>query len=120
LHHAREDVRILTRLMERPLGRVFDTQLAMSFLDARPQIGYKALVAEVCGARLNKGPQMFDWSRRPLPPDVLRYAIDDVKYLMTIRDQLVDQLKEAGRWEWYEEEQRTALLDMEPSDTTEA
>jgi ribonuclease D len=104
-HAASEDAKVLYRAMGRPPLCIFDTQLAMSFLDDRAQIGYSSMVEEVCGVPLDKGPQMLDWSRRPLPKEMVEYALNDVRYLLEIRDKLEARLREAGRYEWYVEEQ---------------
>jgi ribonuclease D len=42
----------------------------------------------------------FDWKKRPLPADVLQYALDDVKYLMPIFNKLSKELIEHGKLEW--------------------
>jgi ribonuclease D len=46
----------------------------------------------------------FDWKKRPLPADVLQYALDDVKYLMPIFNKLSKELIEHGKLEWAEED----------------
>ncbi len=79
---------------------VFDTQLAASFLGYRQQIGYGALVDSVCGVSLAKAEALTDWSRRPLDPEQLVYAEDDVRYLLDIHSDFNRRLIEKDRLSW--------------------
>ena len=79
---------------------VFDTQLAAAFLGLRQQIGYGALVETYTGVHLSKAESLTDWSRRPLNPEQLRYAEDDVRYLPGIYDSMMAQLTEKDRLSW--------------------
>src|SRR4029077_427368 len=44
------------------------------------------------------------WRRRPLSASQLRYALDDVRYLLHLADLLSAQLAEWGRTSWAESE----------------
>jgi ribonuclease D len=112
MHDAREDSRILAHAMGRPAPNIFDTQMAYSFLDTRYQAGYLSLVGDLCGRRLDKGPQMLDWGRRPLPKEQIEYALNDVRYLLELREKLIDRLERRGRLEWYLAEQRDPQSDF--------
>ena len=46
----------------------------------------------------------FDWRKRPLPNDVLKYALDDVKYLLPNYEILKNELINQGKLSWAEEE----------------
>jgi ribonuclease D len=40
--------------------------------------------------------QRFNWTRRPLPKDALEYALCDVQYLFSIKDQLLKKIEKKG------------------------
>ncbi len=102
-HGADYDLRLLRLSCGfTPRGRVFDTMLAARLL-GRERLGLAALAEELLGVTLEKGSQKFDWSRRPLPPDKLAYAANDTRYLETIADLLLRELRRRGREEWLEE-----------------
>jgi ribonuclease D len=56
------------------------------------------------GVQVDKKFQKADWSKRPLPKDMLDYAAGDTSHLIALRDILENKLKEKGRWTWAEEE----------------
>jgi ribonuclease D len=107
LHAARQDLEVLSVAMRGTLsGPIFDTQIAAALLGQPAQIGYGALVAARLGQQLEKGHTRTDWSRRPLSPEQVQYAEDDVRYLVPLYVNLRDALKEAGRTQWLYEETR--------------
>jgi ribonuclease D len=81
LHAAHQDLEIFFHWRGAIPEPVFDTQLAALALGDGPQIGYAALVRQRLGIELNKVHTRVDWRRRPLAPEWLTYAADDVRYL---------------------------------------
>jgi ribonuclease D len=107
VHAARQDLEVLAVAMRGTLqGPIFDTQIAAALLGLPAQIGYGALVAARLEHQLEKGHTRTDWSRRPLSPEQLQYAEDDVRYLVPLYQNLRDALQEAGRIPWLYEETR--------------
>jgi ribonuclease D len=106
LHSARQDMEIFYHLAGTPPAPVFDTQIAAPLLGYADQIGYANLVKEVLGVTLHKLHTRADWSLRPLGEEQLRYAADDVIYLVEIYRQLLERLQALGRLEWLEEDFR--------------
>ena len=111
LHAARQDVEALLPLTGKPLAPVFDTQLAAALLGFASQVGYAELVRQLLGVELAKGHARTDWARRPLSPEQLAYAADDVRYLPALAALLDERLAAAGRSGWMEEES-AALTDL--------
>ncbi|HEV8332288.1 MAG TPA: ribonuclease D [Steroidobacteraceae bacterium] len=119
LHAARQDLEVLATATRDPTapGPIFDTQIAAALLGYPAQIGYGSLVAERLGHTLAKGHTRTDWSRRPLTPEQLQYAEDDVRYLAPLYLDLQAALQAAGRLEWlYEETRELEGLDLHGAD----
>jgi ribonuclease D len=104
-HDADYDLRILDRDYGFRAHHLFDTRIAAHLL-GEPAVGLAALVEKHVGVRLDKKYQRADWSRRPLPPEMLEYAATDTRYLPALRAKLRSQLESRGRLSWAEEEFR--------------
>ena len=89
--------------------RIFDTQVAAALLGHAPQLGYGALVSELFGVKLEKTHTRADWSRRPLAPELLHYAAEDVAYLLPACSLLSERLAAEGRLQWAEEDSMNLL-----------
>lgn len=100
LHACGQDLEVVLDGMGCVCAPVFDTQLAAAFLGMRQQVSYGALVEAYCGVRLPKAESLTDWSRRPLDPEQLAYAEDDVRYLPGIYDRMISELASRDRLGW--------------------
>jgi len=103
LHACRQDIEVLLPTAGF-VAPVFDTQIAAALVGMPAQIGYAELVRRVTGRELSKAHTRTDWSRRPLSPEQMDYALDDVRYLLAIREHLLQELTRLGRLPWLEEE----------------
>lgn len=103
-HSGRQDMEIFFLLCGRLPAPVFDTQLAAPLLGLGEQISYAGLVAELLGVNLSKSHSRTDWSRRPLSPEQIRYAADDVIYLEQAYRRMRPRLEKLGRLDWLEED----------------
>ena len=103
LHAARQDLEVLAPIAGRIAG-VFDTQVAAALAGFAAQIGYGELTLKLLGVTLEKAHTRTDWSRRPLSAEQIDYALDDVRYLLPLREALLDRLAQLGRTAWLEEE----------------
>ncbi len=114
MHAGSQDLEILELECGTVPNRMFDTQIGALFCGYRTSSLGK-LVEGFLGIQLDKSSQLSDWTRRPLPPDDLRYAASDVAHLLELRDALVDRLGEQGRVQWAEEEiERLRSKDRSP------
>jgi ribonuclease D len=99
---------------------VFDTQVAAALAGLPAQIGYADLVQRLLGQTLAKSHTRTDWSRRPLSPEQIEYALDDVRYLLPLKSHLEEQLERSGRLSWLSEELRgledARNIGVEPQD----
>lgn len=103
LHGASNDIALLKREFGFEFMSVFDTHVAARFA-CRPELGLQAMLETEFGVRLSKRFQRCDWSRRPLAPPQLRYAGEDVRHLVALRDRLLPDLRSRGREAWAREE----------------
>jgi ribonuclease D len=106
LHAGRQDVAILRRAWSTTFANVFDTQVAAGFAGFSAQAGYTGLLHDVLRIRLAKSASFTRWDARPLTPEQLRYAREDVEHLLPLADELQRRLTERGRLEWAREECR--------------
>lgn len=102
-HGADYDIRSLYRDFTFSVHNLFDTEIAARFLGLQ-ETGLEALLLNRFGIQLDKKYQRKDWSRRPLPEEMLTYAADDVRYLLTLARDLEEELGTRGRLEWVREE----------------
>ncbi|MDP9800147.1 ribonuclease D [Arcanobacterium wilhelmae] len=102
LHSADQDLPSLRELGLEPT-KVFDTEMAALLL-GYDHTSLQHLVADLLGWYLAKEHSNADWSERPLGPDLRAYAALDVQLLHELRDSLTEMLKNAGRFDWFEQE----------------
>jgi ribonuclease D len=95
LHGADYDVRCLKREFGWSLGSLFDTMVAARRLGVA-ELGLAALVRAQFGVRLEKVHQRADWGRRPLAPELVRYAALDTHFLLGLRGRLFAELEGRG------------------------
>lgn len=94
LHGGEYDVGVLKRCYGIALAGVWDSQQAASLLGYE-RTGYGALVEQLCGVTLAKDHAQYDWGTRPLDPQALQYAMDDVAYLPQLCERLRAQVEAA-------------------------
>jgi ribonuclease D len=102
-HGADYDVRSLYRDFRISINNLFDTELAGRFLGFR-ETGLEAVLKKKFAITLDKKFQRKDWSRRPLPREMIAYAAEDARYLLPLAKDLTAELKEKGRFSWVDEE----------------
>jgi ribonuclease D len=106
MHAARQDVALLRRALDTEVRGLFDTQLAAGFAGLSASLGYGALLDQLLGVKLKKGEGFTKWDRRPLTPQQISYARDDVAHLIQLADSIKERLSENGRLDWVKQECR--------------
>jgi ribonuclease D len=119
LHAARQDVALLKRSWSTTVTNVFDTQVAAGFTGRGAQMGYDPLLSDVLGVRLRKTASFTRWDKRPLTPEQVEYAREDVLHLIQLAAALQGELEHLGRLDWAREECRAleAISDERDLDT---
>lgn len=99
-HFARFDVAALRYHLEIAVQPLFCTKVASKLARTySPRHGLKEVVKELEEVELDKGAQSSDWGNPAnLTPDQLRYAANDVRYLVPVQQKLTDMLKRENRW----------------------
>lgn len=103
-HAGRQDLELLAAHTGQVPTPLFDTQIAAALVGYGLQVAYSQLVQKVTGQKLEKAYTFTNWSQRPLTPEQLAYAFEDVQFLFPIHDHLLKRLKALSRLEWAHEE----------------
>jgi ribonuclease D len=117
-HGADYDVRSLFRDFGIEIAHLFDTQIACKFLGVK-ETSLEAVLQARFGVTLNKKYQRKDWSKRPLPDEMIAYAADDVRYLLPLTKMLTRELIDKGRLAWVQEECELLSRVRSPQDNHE-
>jgi ribonuclease D len=112
LHGADYDLRMLRRNFEFRATRIFDTMVAAKLL-GYDKISLAGLVERHFGLVLPKQGQKADWSRRPITPELLRYAANDTRFLEALAELLRAELIAMGRERWHEEMCARLIVEVE-------
>lgn len=100
-HFARFDVAQLSYQLEIETNPIFCTKIASKLARTYTSShGLKNLVQELEKIELDKTSQCSDWGNAVnLTDKQLNYAANDVRYLLTVKDKLIEMLKREERWE---------------------
>ncbi len=104
VHAGRQDIALVRRRFGTDVRNVFDTQLAAGFAGMGAQSSYESLLGEMLGIRLAKSASFTRWDSRPLSPEQLAYAREDVVHLLELAAELERRLDALGRLQWAYEE----------------
>lgn len=103
IHGADYDLRRMAQDFAFRPAAIYDTMLAAR-LAAHPAVGFDALAKRYANVELDHGAQKADWSRRPLSPRLIRYAIGDVHWLPLVAREIRAELAALGRAEWHRQQ----------------
>jgi ribonuclease D len=104
VHSASEDLEVLGHALGQIPEPLFDTQTAAVLCGYEMPPSYQKLVQAELGIALDKHATRTDWLKRPLDPEQLRYAAEDVEHLHPLHERLDRQLRELGRSDWLVED----------------
>lgn len=104
VHAGREEVRLCRLWTGQTPGNFFDLQLAAGLVGLSYPLGHAALVSQLLGVQLAKAETLTEWRDRPLTHQQVRYAFDDVRYLLPLWRTLSQKLAELGRTDWARQE----------------
>ena len=88
-HYARFDVAMLKKNLNIITKNIFCTKIASKLSRTYTSShGLKDLVQEILKVEISKKEQSSDWSQEELSQDQIEYALNDVRYLQAIKDNL--------------------------------
>lgn len=99
VHAGLQDLEPVARLTGRPPAAVYDTQIAAGFMGKMYPISLKNLCLEELEADLGTSGKFSQWDRRPLTALQQGYAVNDVRYLLLLREQIGAELERRGHTE---------------------
>ncbi|NJK54420.1 MAG: ribonuclease D [Leptolyngbyaceae cyanobacterium SU_3_3] len=104
-HFARFDITTLRHHLDIQVTPIFCTKLASKLIRTySPKHGLKDLIQELEGVELDKSSQSSDWGNSMnLSAAQLRYAANDVRYLISARQKLITMLEREERLELAEQ-----------------
>jgi len=79
---------------------VLDLQIAAGLLGYGYPLSHTNLCMRVLNAKVSGGESFTDWRKRPLRPVQLEYAADDVRYLLPMRQKVLDRAAKRDRVNW--------------------
>jgi ribonuclease D len=99
-HFARFDVAQLRHRLGIETQPIFCTKIASKLIRTYSSShGLKTLVQQLEGVELDKSAQCSDWGDADnLTEEQLRYAANDVRYLISMREKLTVKLQREDRW----------------------
>jgi ribonuclease D len=104
VHAGREEVRLCHLSTGKRPSNLFDLQIAAGLVGLNYPIGHGPLVNQLLNIRLSKAETLTEWRHRPLTSDQIRYAFDDVRYLLPLAERLTERLEALKRMDWVREE----------------
>lgn len=119
VHAGREEVRLCRLWTGQTPSTLFDLQPAAGLTGMVYPLGYGSLVNQLIGVSMTKGETLTEWRSRPLTKAQVRYAFDDVRYLLPVWQQLTTSLEKLGRLAWAREEFGRLSTLAVPEDTVQ-
>jgi ribonuclease D len=104
-HFARFDITTLRHHLNIYVQPIFCTKIASKLARTyAPKHGLKDLVLELERVELDKSAQSSDWGNAAnLSDEQLRYAANDVRYLISAHEKLITMLEREERWQLAQE-----------------
>ncbi len=104
IHSSKQDLESIYSHYECYPKNIFDTQIAFNFLFCESNPSYSKLVKKYFNISLKEGSWRTNWLERPLSDEKIKYACDDVNYLIDLYHILYNELEKEKKLDWCEEE----------------
>ncbi|TCM64498.1 ribonuclease D [Acinetobacter calcoaceticus] len=119
-HACSEDIDLIYHYAQKKsLSNVFDTQVGLSFLGHGLQVSYQNALKQVLDIDIDKDQTRSDWLARPLSDEQMKYAANDVLYIMQLAAKIQTELKDKGLYDFALEDCRHLSLEIATDVPTE-
>ncbi len=112
VHAGRSEIEFCLQAVGSVPAGLFDVQIAAGLVGIEYPAGYSTLISKLLGKPAKKHETRTNWRRRPLSKRQIQYALDDVRYLQPMRDEIRTRLDRLGRLSWLEDEIRSWLEEV--------
>lgn len=119
VHGGQAEIRFCLELGQQTPRRLVDVQIAEGLRSKSYPLGYEGLVGRVLGTKVHGKETRTDWRRRPLSPEQIRYALEDVSFILPIWERQQTSLSRLKRLEWAESEFQRMVNDIVNDATSE-
>jgi ribonuclease D len=109
---ARQEIKFVEKGARRPPAKILDLQIAGGLVGYGYPLSHTNLVLRILGEKIHGGESFTDWRKRPLTPVQLKYAADDVRYLLAMREKLLARAEKMNRRSWVEAECERLVRDV--------
>ena len=107
LHDAQQDLAHLKLATGASPLNVFDTRVGHGFCGGSSILSLAGMLMETVKVELPKTESRTNWVKRPLTPEQIEYARDDVMYLCEIMNRMLEVAKVNGTKDWMLDEMRS-------------
>ena len=97
---ARQEVKFCAKGAGVPPAGLLDLQVAAGLLGYGYPLSHTNLCLRILNTKVNGGESFTDWRKRPLRPVQLEYAADDVRYLLAMRQKVLERAEKLHRLAW--------------------
>lgn len=112
-HACSEDIDLIYHYsQQKSLKNVFDTQVAMSFLGHGLQLSYQNALKQQLDIDIDKDQTRSDWLARPLSPQQMQYAANDVCYIVQLAETIQQQLQQKRLYDFVLEDCQHLCLEI--------
>ena len=109
---ARQEIKFIEKGAGKPPAKMLDLQIAAGLVGYGYPLSHTNLVLRILGEKIHGGESFTDWRKRPLTPVQLKYAADDVRYLLAMREKLLARADKMKRRTWVEAECARMVKDV--------
>ncbi len=109
---ARQEIKFVEKGAGKPPAKMLDLQIAAGLVGYGYPLSHTNLVLRILGEKIHGGESFTDWRKRPLTAVQLKYAADDVRYLLAMREKLLARADKMKRRTWVEAECARMVKDV--------
>ncbi|HYE24326.1 MAG TPA: HRDC domain-containing protein [Clostridia bacterium] len=109
---ARQEIKFCAKGAGAPPASVLDLQIGAGLIGLGYPLSHTNLVLRILNHKVHGGESFTDWRKRPLSSVQLKYAADDVRYLLQMRQKLLNRAEKLGRVDWVRGECARLVADV--------